>query len=137
MGTNLCLASEIPIRSQAGAEWTFEVRVFNDGAGFRYRVPGTGTRRSPGSPPLAFAQRQQVWFQTDTANYEGVYQSTPADQVPLDQEVEERSDRCIWIADGPSRSPRAVMGWLSEAALYNLQRTDAPARRRREVPGGL
>ena len=28
-----------------GTAWTLEVRVFNDGVGYRYRVPGTGERR--------------------------------------------------------------------------------------------
>ncbi len=46
--TNVCRASEIPIRTQAGIDWTLEARIFNDGVAFRYRVPGTGTRRIQG-----------------------------------------------------------------------------------------
>ena len=119
MGTNLCLASEIPIRSQAGAEWMFEVRVFNDGAAFRYRVPGTGTRRVTGEPTRwQLPKDSTVWFQTDTTNYEGVYQSAPADQVPLEQEVE-RKKRPVHLG-----LPMTVAfaeggyGLVSEAALY-------------------
>src|SRR5512140_3456985 len=38
--TNFCRASEIPIRLQGGMDWTLEARLFNEGVGFRYRVPG-------------------------------------------------------------------------------------------------
>lgn len=42
--TNRCEASEIPVRSQTGIEWTLEVRVFNDGVAFRYRIALWGHR---------------------------------------------------------------------------------------------
>lgn len=45
--TNLCQAFEVPVRTQAGVAWTIEVRVFNDGIGFRYRVPGDGHTQNP------------------------------------------------------------------------------------------
>ena len=119
-GTNHCQASEVPIHSRAGTDWTLEVRVFNDGAAFRYLVPGSGRRhvdgeatrwRLPGEVP--------VWFQTETAAYEGIYQTAAASQVPLEEEVKGKK-RPIHLglpmtavyADGS-------YGLLTEAALYN------------------
>jgi hypothetical protein len=117
--TNLCQASEIPMRSHAGGEWTFEVRVFNDGVGFRYRVPGTGPRRVQGEATCWQLPREStIWFQTDTDDYEGVYQSSRTDQVPLEEEVRLKKRPIhlgppvtVAFADGG-------FGLLSEAALY-------------------
>ncbi len=109
---------EIPVRSPAGGEWFFEVRVFDDGVGFRYRVPGAGTRRVAGEPTRWHLPTDStVWFQTDTTNYEGAYQSTRADQVPREQEAKKRPvhlglPMTVGFADGG-------FGLITEAALYN------------------
>jgi len=118
--TNRCRAFEIPIRTQAGVNWTLEVRVFNDGVGFRYRVPGAGTRRVQGEPTRWQLPKDcTVWFQTSTVNYEGVYQSARADQMPLEKEVgKERRPVHLGLPltaiflDG-------TFGLVSEAALYH------------------
>src|SRR5882724_9626959 len=44
---NHCNVAIIPLTS-GGTKWQLEVRVFNDGVGYRYRVPGSGTRRING-----------------------------------------------------------------------------------------
>jgi alpha-glucosidase len=44
---NHCKVAIIPLTSGA-VNWQLEVRVFNDGVGYRYRVPGSGTRRING-----------------------------------------------------------------------------------------
>ena len=54
-------------------------------------MPGTGTRRVQGeSTAWQLPKDCTLWFQTDTANYEGVYQSARADQVPLEKEVDQK-----------------------------------------------
>ena len=121
LATNICLASEIPVRSTAsGVAWTFEVRVFDDGVAFRYRVPGTGSRRVRGeSTTWQLPSDSTIWFQTDTRNYEGVYQSSRADQAPLEEEIENKKRPAhfgppvtVVYADGG-------YGLLTEARLYN------------------
>lgn len=117
--TNHCQAFEIPIHTKAGTGWTLEVRVFNDGVGFRYRVPGNGPRRVQGeSTRWQLPASCKVWFQTDTANYEGEYQSAQADQVPLEKEVK-KEKRPVHL--GPPMTatyPDGTFGLISEASLY-------------------
>ncbi len=120
--TNDCQAYTVPIRTPTGRDWTFEVRVFNDGVGFRYRVPGTSTRRIEGeSTSWQLPRTAKVWFQTETgaAAYEGAYQSARADQLPREREVRNQKRPVhlgppvtVEFADGG-------FGLISEAALYN------------------
>jgi alpha-glucosidase len=116
---NQCRASEIPMQSKAG-DWTLEVRVFNDGAAFRYRVPGAGSRRVQGeSTGWQLPREATLWFQTDTANYEGVYRSARADQVPLEEDVRKQK-RAVHL--GPPITiafPDGTFGLISEASLFN------------------
>jgi hypothetical protein len=118
-GTNQCLASMIPVRSPGGLEWTLEARVFNGGVGFRYRVPGNGSRRVQGeSTGWRLPADATVWFQTDTVNYEGAYHSSRAGQVPLEETVDNKQ-RPIYL--GPPVTveyPGGGFALISEAALY-------------------
>jgi len=118
--TNDCQAYEIPVRSgSVGVAWILEVRVFNDGAAFRYRVPGSGSRLVAGeSTKWQLPPESTVWFQTETGAYEGVYQSSRADQVPLEEEIKKQKRPThlgppvtIEFADGS-------FGLINEAALY-------------------
>ena len=119
--TNHCEAVEIPVRTRDGnLAWTLEARVFNDGAAFRYRVPGAGKRRVTGEatrwqiPPSA-----TVWLQTNTGDYEGAYHANPADQVPLEETVNNQK-RPTHI--GPPMTvvyPDGGLGMITEASLYN------------------
>jgi hypothetical protein len=119
LATNHCQASEIPVQSPAG-NWTLEVRVFNDGAAFRHRIPGTGTRRVQGeSTRWRLPREATVWFQSNTGDYEGVYQSARADQVPLEEEVRKKK-RAVHL--GPPLTAvfaDGTFGLISEASLRN------------------
>ena len=116
--TNHCRATEIPVRTQAGVDWTLEARVFNDGVGFRYRVPGVGARRVRGeSTRWQLPDGCTVWYQTDTRNYEGVYQSARADQMPLEQEVEKKREPVHVGLPMTAVFPDGTFGLVSEAAL--------------------
>jgi alpha-glucosidase len=119
-GTNSCLAADIPVRSgPTGVAWTLEVRVFNDGVGFRYQVPGTGPRKVLGE-----ATRWQLpagatlWLQTDTDDYEGVYQSHRANQVPLEERVNNRTRPTHLGPPVTVVYEDGTYGLISEAALY-------------------
>lgn len=119
-GTNRCRACEVPVRSGRDLDWVLEVRVFDDGAGFRYGVPGEGVRRVAGEPTgWQLPEDSTVWYQTNTANYEGVYRSSPAGKVPLEVESGGKS-RPVHI--GPPMTVAFSDGgfaMISEVALYD------------------
>lgn len=112
-GTNSCEVAEIPIYSQESRKrWTFEVRVFDDGAAFRYVIPGAGARRIVGeSTAWRLPSDSTVWYQTNTVNYEGLYQQSSAEALPRES-THLGPPLTIRFRDG-------VYGLLSEASLYN------------------
>ncbi len=120
LATNHCLAAAVSIRPRFGAAaWTLEVRVFDDGAAFRYRVPGEGPRRVQGEATAwQIPAESTLWLQTDTDDYEGNYHAVRADQVPLEERVQDRTrpthigpPLTVVYADG-------AFGLISEAALF-------------------
>lgn len=121
VATNHCVAAAIPVRASAGGEaWTLEVRVFNDGAAWRYRVPGTGTRRVNGEVTAWHLPAEaEVWFQTNTGNYEGAYQSARADNVPLAVDVQGRRQPVHLGPPVTAVFPDGWSGLISEASLFN------------------
>ena len=67
---------KIPIAHKpSGGTYTLEVRVFNDGVGLRYIVPGEGKHRVAGEDTaFILPEGCGVWFQTNTKNYEGIHE---------------------------------------------------------------
>ena len=120
-GTNHCRQYQVPIRAKSGGRaWIFEVRVFDDGVGFRCRIPGPGPRRIQGeSTSWQIPAGSVVWYQTDTVNYKGAYQSSPPEAIPVEFR-DAKGTRPLFI--GP---PMTIVfadgqyGMLTEAALYN------------------
>jgi len=121
LATNHCVAAEIPIRSKAGGPaWALEVRVFDDGVGFRYRLPGSGTRQVQGEATAwQLPADSTLWLQTDTANYEGNFHAVRADAVPLETKAGDKMrpthigpPMTVVYADG-------TFGLISEASLFN------------------
>lgn len=89
LATNHCRVAEIPVRMASGAEWTLEARVFDSGVGWRYRIPGTGTRRINGeTTSWRLPKDATVWLQTNTGDYEGAYHAVQSGQVPSEETVE-------------------------------------------------
>jgi hypothetical protein len=82
--TNHCNAYVIPVHHPAtSTSWTLEVRVFDDGAAYRYRVPGTANRRLMGeSSAWSLPPGSRVWFQSNIANNENEYESSPPEAIP-------------------------------------------------------
>ena len=104
--------ARIPVlHAQSGTKYILEVRVFNDGVGFRYVVDGEGTHRVAGEDTaFELPEASAVWFQTNTRNYEGVYQRLPISQVPGNTHM------------GPPvvvELPEGGYVMLSEAALFD------------------
>lgn len=142
LATNQCHASEIAMRPrQGGPEWTLEVRVFDDGVGFRYRVSGSGPQRVNGEPTAwQLPPDSTLWLQTNTSDYEGNYHSVRADQVPVESKAGNQT-RPTHI--GPPMTvvyPDNTFGLISEAALYQYSgltlRPEGEARFRAGVHPG-
>jgi hypothetical protein len=119
LATNDCRVAEVPVRSRAGTDWTLEARVFNGGVGWRYRVPGSGTRQINGeSTAWQLPKDATVWLQTNTGDYEGEYHPRKADDVPLEMTSENRT-RNVQI--GPPMTvvyPDEAFAMISEAGVY-------------------
>ena len=70
--------------------WTLEVRTFDDGIAWRYRVPGTGDRTINGEATgWHFPAGGTLWYQDggDPA-YESVFVTTPLDALPLNRTID-------------------------------------------------
>jgi alpha-glucosidase len=136
LATNHCVAAEIPIRSKAGGpEWTLEVRVFDDGVGFRYRRArhrsAPGERRthrlapSPGHHGLAADEHRRLRRQLPLGRRRS---------VPLETKA---GDRIHPTHIGPPMTvvyPDGAFGLITEAALYRYSGLDAAAARRGQIP---
>ncbi|MBL9193357.1 MAG: glycoside hydrolase family 97 catalytic domain-containing protein [Opitutaceae bacterium] len=122
---NRCLVAEIPIQTPTGdgrvTAWTLEVRVFDDGAAFRYRVPGRGPRRVAGeSTAWRLPPEATVWFQTSTTSYEEVYRSARAGSLPFEETDKKGAKHRVHL--GPPATVTyadGAYGLLTEAALRN------------------
>lgn len=59
------------IHEESETQYSLEVHVFDDGFGFRYIIPGEGVRTVSGeTTDFRIPAGSQVWFQTNTQNYE-------------------------------------------------------------------
>ena len=68
-----CRVAECPVQS-GGQAWTFEVRVFNDGAAYRCRIPGVGKRHINGeSATFALPVGAICYVNPNPVPYEGVH----------------------------------------------------------------
>lgn len=77
--------ARIPVAHNSGVKYTLEVRVFNDGAGLRYVVPGEGKRRVAGEDTaFSLPEGCTIWYQTNTTNYEGIHERHAIDEVKQD-----------------------------------------------------
>jgi alpha-glucosidase len=82
--TNHCNIYRVPVTHEPSKiRWTLEFRVFDDGAAYRYLIPGTGSRRIYGeSSSWSFPSRSRAWFQSNIANYENEYESALVESIP-------------------------------------------------------
>jgi hypothetical protein len=96
----------------SGTEYELQLRCFNDGIGYRYVVPGDGTRTIAGEDTaFKLPSGSKVWFQTNTANYESQYKSYPIERMPTDKHAGPPV-----VVELPENRGYAAM---TEAALFN------------------
>lgn len=92
--------------------YVLEVRVFDDGAGFRYIVEGSGKRRVSGEDTcFQLPADSVIWYQTNTNNYEEFYERHPIGEVKKDVYMGPPV-----VVELPNDSGYAA---LTEAALFN------------------
>ncbi|MFH1538867.1 MAG: glycoside hydrolase family 97 N-terminal domain-containing protein, partial [bacterium] len=75
--------AKIPVKhAGSGTEYFLEFRVYDDGAAYRYVIPGAGKRKVSGE---ASAWRLpagcEIWYQTNLNNYEGEFHKVKAEKV--------------------------------------------------------
>ena len=112
-----CIAYEVAVTSKpAGTSWMLEVRVFDDGVAYRYRVPDAGERKVDGEATTWQLPRDAVvWMQHNTANYEGVYQQYSTSSMPAESEGKPVSIGCPVTVE----LPQGGYALITEACLYN------------------
>ena len=111
--TNAYNEAIFPIQSGTNkTPWFLEVRVFDDGAAFRYRVPMQGTHTINGETTgWKLPKSSVVWFQTSTNTYESAYQEQIASYLTPDK---------IIAAPLVAKLPNGLgYAFLSEANLVN------------------
>lgn len=88
LAVNRCDATLIPLTS-AGVAWQLEVRVFNDGAGCRYRLPGDGARHIDGeSSEWKIPVGATIWSQSaSNTSYEARYEAAIVGQQPKNLQI--------------------------------------------------
>jgi len=112
MARNHFNGATIPVtHAKSGTSYVLEVRVFDDGAGFRYVAERTGLHQVSGEDTVfQLPAGSAVWFQTNVANYEEIHKRLTLDEVPADTFM------------GPpvvAELPGGGYAALTEAALFN------------------
>lgn len=121
VATNHYCAAEIPVvQMSSGLRFTLEIRLFDDGVGWRYRIPGEGPRKVlgeasswtlPAGCRVWFGERNNAW---KLKSYAGEWRSAGIDEMPTIS------------PQGPVQGaplvvelPRGGYAVLSEAAVFN------------------
>lgn len=91
--TNHARIYHVPLRHRATSlDWQIEVRVFDDGFAYRYRVPGKDGAEHfiiGESSSWTFTAGSTVWLQTNTSDYEGAYHAVRAEELPLTESTDQ------------------------------------------------
>ncbi len=81
IGQNYYNTAMLSLKTGA-VSWQLEARVFNDGFGFRYLMPGKGSLTINGEATgFKIPAQSLVYFQTNTVNNEGIHQKRAIEQV--------------------------------------------------------
>jgi alpha-glucosidase len=111
---NRCLSTVIPLTSaDSPTPWQLEVKVFNDGVGYRYRIPGSGTRHIDSeSSEWNIAIGSVIWSQSaSNTSYEARYEPAIVGQQPKNLQI--MAPATLKFVNG------AGYGMMTEADLIN------------------
>ena len=109
---NNCNGARVSIVHQpSGTRYVLEIRVFNDGAGFRFVIPGAGSRVPDEATNFTLLRQSIVWFHDFEGHYEGIHKKKRINEV-ADGE---------WAAPPLTIKLPAKLGYaaITEAALVN------------------
>ncbi len=114
---NHCIQYDVPVTVKGNnAQWTLQVRMFDDGVAYRYCVPTAGRHRIGGeATSWQLPANSIVWAQHNTTNYEGVYQRYTSDSIPAQLDGKPLHIGCPVTL----QLPQGGYALLSEACLYN------------------
>lgn len=107
---NQCNGAKIIIKNKQ--EYTFEVRVFNNGAAFRIIIPGTqGEARIPSEATVFnIPSKSTIWYHDLNMHYESVHVKKQIDDVQHGE----------WVAPPATfKLPQGIYASITEAALVN------------------
>lgn len=82
---NYCNGATIPVRHKgSNTDYLLEVRVFNDGIGYRFIVPSQGVVRTPDeATTFTFPAGSTVWYHDLYWHYEGIHAKKAIAEVPI------------------------------------------------------
>lgn len=88
IATNLCISTIIPLIT-GDTSWQLEVKTFNDGVAFRYRIPGQGKRHIVGeSSEWKIPTGTIIWSQSaSNTSYEARYDVAIVGQQPENLQI--------------------------------------------------
>ena len=79
---NNCRETTVSVRSAAGDNYELDVRAYNDGVALRSRLVAKAGRKIDGeASEWKMAGNPLAWFQTDFGSYEGIFQSSPLNDL--------------------------------------------------------
>jgi alpha-glucosidase len=79
---NNCNGARVSLRhNESRTEFTFELRVYNDGVAFRFNFPGIGTWIPDEASVFTIPNRGTVWFHDFEGHYEGIHQKKSINDV--------------------------------------------------------
>jgi len=112
VAVNHCTATVIPLMSGKDG-WKLEVRVFNDGVAYRYRISSIGKRHIDGeSTEWKLPAGTVLWSQSaSNTSYEARYDAAVVGQLPEHWQI--MAPATVKFADG------AGYGMMTEANLVN------------------
>jgi alpha-glucosidase len=79
---NNCRETTATVRSGSGEAYELDVRAYNDGVALRSRLAAKPGRKINGeATEWKMSGNPLAWFQTDPVNYEGIFQSSPLNDL--------------------------------------------------------
>jgi alpha-glucosidase len=79
---NRSINESYPFTAQNGTRFSLEVRVFDDGVGIRFRVPGTGTHTPDEGTTFVLPKGSTTWSTDLHMHYESQYVKRAIEDVP-------------------------------------------------------
>jgi len=85
---NECRETTISVLNSRGEKYELDVRAYNDGVALRSKLAAKSGRRINGeSTEWKMSGNPLAWFQTDFVSYEGLFQSSRLEDLPVNKKI--------------------------------------------------